>query len=367
MQPVDVDEIRALGRARGLDAVGVARATPMLRARAALLARRAAGLHDGMQFTYKNPERSTDPGRAVTGAQAVIVGARNYLLAPPERPTGPVARVARYAWTDHYAPLRAALWDIAHHLRRAGWKAVVFADDNTIVDREAAYEAGIGWFGKNANVLLPGAGSWYVLGCVVTDAPLAASTTQVADGCGPCRRCLDACPTGAIVAPGVVDARRCLAWLVQRPGVFPTEHRAALGDRIYGCDDCQEVCPVNRHAAPAGGPVDGVAAWVPVLELLAASDEELLARHGRWYLHDRQPRWLRRNALVVLGNVGDGADPAVCAALVRCLADPDPIVRAHAVWAAFRLGRADLVDPDDPDPLVRAETAARPNPEAAPL
>lgn len=348
----------AWGRAAGLDAVGVAAAEPLLRARAALADRVARGFADGMAFTYKNPERSTDPGRAVGGARSVVVGARRYLHDPPPPPdpaAGPTAAVARYAWVDHYAPLRTALWDVAARLRRAGWRAVAFADDNSVVDREVAWAAGLGWFGKNANLLLPGAGSWFVLGCVVTDAPLEPVAAPVADGCGPCRRCLTGCPTGAIPEPGVIDASRCLAWLLQKPGVFPREHRVALGDRLYGCDDCQEVCPPNLRLGAARPAPDGAVAAVAVLELLAATDHELLERHGRWYLHERDPRWLRRNALIVLGNRGDGTDGRVADALARYLHHPDPILRAHAVWAAQQLGRDDLVPADDPDPIVRAE------------
>jgi epoxyqueuosine reductase len=245
--------------------------------------------------------------------------------------------VARYAWTDHYAALRDALRAVAVRLHGDGWRAVVLADDNGLVDREAAHRAGLGWYGKNANVLLPGRGSWFVLGSVITDAALEPAPAPAADGCGPCRRCLDGCPTHAIVAPGVVDARRCLAWLVQQPGPFPVEYRAALGDRIYGCDDCQEVCPPNRIARRAAVPADeSVEAWVPLVELLAASDDELLARHGRWYIAGRDPRWLRRNALLALGNVGDGADPRVAAVLAAYVAGPDPILREHAAWATRR-------------------------------
>jgi epoxyqueuosine reductase len=221
----------------------------------------------------------------------------------------------------------------------------VLVDDNRLVDREAAVRAGLGWYGKNANVLLDGHGSWFVLGSVVTDAALPAAI-PVADGCGSCARCLPACPTGALVAPGVLDARRCLAHLLQAPGDFPLEFREALGNRLYGCDDCQEVCPPNRleerrTPAPPAGAEDE--AWVPVLELLAASDDELLARHGRWYIPRREARYLRRNALVVLGNVGDGQDRDVEAALRRALADPDSMLRSHAAWAAERLGRGDLI------------------------
>jgi epoxyqueuosine reductase len=346
------DDLRALARRAGLDAVGVASAEPFTSTRHHLEARKAAGLHGGMAFTYRNPSRSTDPGRAMAGARALVVGARSYVVPDaPVRPaaTGPAGRVARYAWVDHYGTLREGLEAVAQRLRADGWRAIVFADDNSLVDREAAYRAGLGWYGKNANLLLPGLGSWFVLGAVVTDAPLTPTPGPVADGCGGCRRCLDGCPTGAIVAPGVVDARRCLAWLVQQPGAFPVEFREALGDRIYGCDDCQEVCPPNGRAGREGRVPVHVAgaepeAWVPLLGLLAASDDELLARHGRWYIAGRDPRWLRRNALVALGNVGDGADAAVVSALRRFLTGDDPLLREHAAWAAARLGRHDLLE-----------------------
>lgn len=325
-----------------------------------------------MAFTYRNPARSTEPDRVVPGAQAIVVGARRYpsrrprpAIAGAERPTG---AVARYASADHYQPLRQALGAVADRLRQDGWRAQVVADDNAMVDREAARRAGIGWYGKNTNLLLPGAGSWFVLGGVVTDAALALAPEPLTDGCGACRRCLPACPTGALIAPGVLDARRCLAWLVQAPGVFPIEYRVALRDRLYGCDDCQEVCPENLAAerAAVGGadggfePGPGDRPTVDLLDLLAATDEDLLGLYGRWYIAERQPRYLRRNALIALGNTADGSDAAVEEALRRALADSDPLIRGHAVWAAGRLGRRDLVAAAvglavDPDPDVRRE------------
>jgi epoxyqueuosine reductase len=368
--PVAVAELRRLALDHGLDAFGVAPALPLRRARHILEERKQSGLHGDMAFTYRNPLRSTDPDRIVRGARSMVVGARRYPADPPPA-DGLVARVARYAWSDHYADLRTGLRAVASELKARGWRAVVVADDNALVDREAAWLAGLGWYGKNANLLLPGQGSWFVLGAVVTDCPLPPDRSPVADGCGACRRCLDACPTGAIVAPGVVDARRCLAWLAQAPGVFPPEHRAALADRLYGCDDCQEVCPPNRRpaasrVAPASEAADArpgadAVAWVDVLDLLDADDATLLARHGRWYLANREPRWLRRNALIVLGNRGDATDPAVERALRTYLGHPDPILRAHAAWAADRLGRADLVAlvVGDASPEVRDELARR--------
>jgi epoxyqueuosine reductase len=342
------DELRQLAGAHGIAHLGVAPADVMTRARRALHDRKAAGLDGGMQFTYRNPDRSTDPQRAVAGARSVIVGARSYLAdEEPARPSGPGvgphARVARYAWVDHYAALRTGLRDVAMRLRASGERAVVFADDNAIVDRDVAVQAGLGWFGKNANVLVPGAGSWFVLGCVVTTAEYPAAR-PVPDACGSCRRCLDGCPTGAIVAPAVVDANRCLAWLLQRPGTFPLEHRVALGDRFYGCDDCQEVCPPTvrlgrRETVAIAGGTDAtpVQAWVDVLHVLEADDDDLIARYGRWYLAQRDPRWWRRNALIVLGNTGDPGDARVHAVLERYRTSDDALLAEHASWARSRL------------------------------
>ena len=341
-------QILELGRREGLDAVGVAPAEPFVGTRRILEERKRDGLHGGMHFTYGDPVRSTDPGAVVPGARALVVGARSYRRAdvdlPPDRPAG---AVARYSWDDAYAPLRRALDRLAARLRSAGWEAAVVADDNALVDREAAYRAGLGWYGKNANLLLPGRGSWFVLGSVVTDAPLPPSRTPAGDGCGSCERCLPACPTGALVAPGVLDARRCLAWLLEAPGSFPPEYRRALGGRIYGCDECQEVCPVNRRhdlrqPPPPARPHDEP--WVDLIAMLDATDEELLERFGRWYIPRRRARYLRRNALVALGNVADGADPEVARVLSLALADGDPLVREHAAWAARELGRPDLLE-----------------------
>ena len=359
-----------LGRLRqeGLAAAGVAPVAVFASTRADLVERRRRGLHGGMQFTYRNPERSTDPGRVLDGAQSLVVGALGYHRADPEaddRESGPVAgaRVARYAWSDHYRTLRQALAGGASVLRSAGHRTVVVADDNALVDREAARRAGIGWYGKSTNLLLPGLGSWFVLGSIVTDAALVPSA-PVPQDCGSCTRCLAGCPTGAIIAGGVVDARRCLAWLLQAPGVFPFEYRVLLGDRIYGCDECQEVCPPNVAAArrPSLPAAPDARATVDVSILLGDDDAEVLAAAGRWYVPRRQARYLRRNALVVLGNRADPDDPRVLEILGRCLESPDPLVRGHAVWACARLGRAELADrllPTEADPVVLEELGRR--------
>ncbi len=362
--PPSVDEsylrqLVEIAASHDISHVGVCNAEILERARAELLRRKEAGLHDGLQFTYKNPQRSTDPGRAVDGARAVLVGARSYYAEQPEAPAGAQGRIARYAWRDHYAPLRVGLQAVALRLRRDGWRAVVFADDNSIVDREVAYRAGIGWFGKNANILLPGAGSWFVLGCVITTAPLPVAPEQVPDGCGSCRRCLDACPTNAIIAPGVIDAGRCLAWIIQKPGIMAREWRSAIGDRIYGCDDCQTVCPPTvRFATKHPTTEPALEPWVSLIEMLDAGDAEILRRWGRWYVADRDPRWVRRNALVALGNTGSADDPDVRRCVQTYLDHEDAMLRVHAVWAARRLGLDALLPLGDTDPMVAEELAA---------
>ncbi|WP_420450482.1 tRNA epoxyqueuosine(34) reductase QueG [Ilumatobacter sp.] len=339
-------EIATICARHRITEVGVASADVLERARTALHERKAAGLHGEMQFTYRNPDRSTDPRRAVPGAESVIVAARPYLTddepAPPPGSHGAHARVARYSWVDHYEPLRVGLREVAARLVAAGHRALVFADDNSIVDRAVARRAGIGWFGKNANLLIPGAGSWFVLGCVVTTAPYEPAGEPVADGCGSCVRCLEGCPTQAIVAPGVVDARRCLSWILQRSGPIPIEYREAVHDRIYGCDDCQEVCPISVRLGPRTT-IDldvadpEVQSHVDLLELLDSDDEAIERRHGRWYIAERDMTWLRRNALIVIGNVADPRDRRVLATVDRYRAGPDPLLAEHADWALRRL------------------------------
>lgn len=363
------DQLLTLGRNSGLHQVGVASAEVLHRARQALNERKSQGLHNQMQFTYRNPNRSTDPTAALPSAKSVIVGALSYSTQMPEQPEKLSARVARYVWSDYYAQLRESLRQIAKQLESDGFRAVVLADDNAIVDREVAYQAGLGWFGKNSNLLIAGAGSYFVLGCVVTNAPLVVAEKPVEDGCGSCRRCLDNCPTQAIIAPGVIDANKCLAWLLQKPGVFDRDFRVALGDRLYGCDDCQEVCPPTvrfekRTSVIADEPVkhdDRANAWVSVQKILLADDESLLKEFGAWYIANRDPKWLRRNALVILGNIGDADDKLVVELLQKYCNHGDAILRSHAVWAAARLGLNHLLPVSEDDEIVLAELRALPS------
>lgn len=352
-------QLHEVGIAAGLDVLGVAPAGVMHRALQQLHDREARGLVNGMKFTYLRPERSTHPATLVEEARTVIVGMRSYAFDAPESTIdGPAARVARYAWDDHYGHLKTSLTHVAARLRTDGHRATVFADDNSIVDREIAYLAGLGWFGRNANILVPGKGSMLVIGCIVTTADLPVAT-PLEDGCGTCVRCQPACPTGAIIEPGVIDAHRCLSWLLQKPGMFDRTHREALADRIYGCDDCQTVCPPTKR----GGSLPAVSTHMSFIDAVAwlhLDDNALEAACDGWYVHGRDMTWVRRNLLIILGNIAQPSDEKVVDVVRRYLSHERPELRAHAVWAAARLGLNSLLHFDDPDELVAEELAHLP-------
>jgi len=349
------DSVVDLGRAAGAPFVSVAPPDVMVRAREAISDRKAQGLNDTMEFTFRNPERSTDPTRSVAAARAVIVAAMPYASDTPPSPSGPHGMVAQYARQDHYGRLSEALRVMRDKLRADGFKALDFVDDNSMVDREIAWLGGLGWFGKNANLLIRGAGSMFVLGSVVTAAPLKVRREVEPDGCGACRVCIDACPTNAIVGDGVLDARRCLSWLLQKPGVFPLEYRVALSDRLYGCDDCQETCPENVRFTPTRRLATHGESWVPVLDVLEEDDRSLAERVARWYVPGRDLNVVRRNALIVLGNVGQASSERVRYTIARYLRHADEVLRAQAVWSAHRLGLADLLPTSDTSEIVMDE------------
>jgi epoxyqueuosine reductase len=212
----------------------------------------------------------------------------------------------------------------------------VLVDANQHVDREAAARSGVGFYGKNTLLITRKHGSWVVLGTLVTDAELEPTPPLDLD-CGSCTLCIEACPTGALDEPGTLDATRCLSYWTQAPHPIPEAYRAELGDQVYGCDICQDVCPWNRgiekrHAGRALPPE--AEPHVSLVDWLGASDEELRARYDRLYVPRNDPRYLRRNALVALGNAG-GAEHRP--GLEAYLEHDDPLLREHAEWAIRRL------------------------------
>src|SRR4051795_1037854 len=197
-----------------------------------------------MRFTMAQPEVSCHPEALLDGARTVVSAALCYWAPEPERPAGH-GRLPRYIWRDRYAELREQLDALG---RRLGGEYRVLVDANQHVDREAAVRSGVGFYGKNTMVLTRRHGSWVVLGTLVTTADLE-QTPPLNPGCGSCTRCIDACPTGALDEPGVLDATRCLSYWTQARSDAPTAVADALEDRVYGCDICQDVCPWN--AGPA--------------------------------------------------------------------------------------------------------------------
>ncbi len=323
----------ALAAEAGLDRVGVCTTDPFSATRITIRSRKSTGMSARLGFTFTDPDVSTDIRRSYPWAERLVVGIRSYLpdAGHPGAALPGRGRVARFAVTDAYQPLRSGLERLAAELGEAGFRSEVLVDDSRLVDRAAAVRAGVGWWGKSTMVLSPGLGPWFLIGSVVTDARLPVSGLMERN-CGSCEACLPACPTGALVAPGVLDARLCLAALAQSPGVIPRDLRPLLEDRLYGCDECLTACPpgsrlLDRAASPRGS--------VDLVELLRTPDRELTGGFSHFYLPSRRPRVLRRNALVSLGNTGMVEHLDLVAGY---LGSPDWMLRLHAVWAVHRMG-----------------------------
>jgi epoxyqueuosine reductase len=323
-------ELDRLAEELGLDVVGAAPAAPYEATERHIQERRARGLFVDMRFTMAQPEVSCHPETLVHGARTVISAALCYWCDDDEAPPGH-GRLPRYTWFDAYTQLREKLDELG---RRLGGEYRVLVDANQHVDREAAARSGVGFYGKNTMLITRRFGSWVVLGTLVTGVEVQATTPLGLD-CGECTLCIEACPTGALDEPGVLDANKCLSYWTQAGSAIPEGYRSELRDQVYGCDICQDVCPWNRgiEKRRAGGrPPAGAEPHVSLVDWLEASDEDLAARYDRLFVPRNDPRYLRRNALVALGNTG--GDPALAQ---RYTESDDPLLREHAEWALARL------------------------------
>jgi epoxyqueuosine reductase len=325
-------ELERMAREVGIDVVGAAPAEPYEETERHIRDRRARGLFARMRFTMAQPQVSCHPETLLPGARTVVSAALSYYAPGPE-PAAAEGKLPRYAWRDHYSDLREKLTVLGE---RIGGNYRVLVDANQHVDREGAARAGVGFYGKNTLLITRRFGSWVVLGTLVTDAEIEPSVPLELD-CGSCTRCIDACPTGALDDPGVLDSTRCLSYWTQAPGSIPEAYRAELGAQVYGCDICQDVCPWNRGVEKrrAGETLpDDAEPVVSLLDWLEASDETLRDDYERLYFPRNDPRYLRRNALVAAGNSGD---PALADAVGAYCDDPDEMLSEHARWAAERL------------------------------
>jgi len=325
-------ELSRLGEELGLDAVGAAPAVPYEETERHIRERRARGLFADMRFTMARPEVSCHPERLLPGARTVVSAALCYYAPGPE-PRAGEGRLPRYTWHDAYADLRERLAELG---RRLGGAYRVLVDANQHVDREAAARAGVGFYGKNTLVITRRHGSWVVLGTLVTDVEIEPSPTLDA-GCGSCRLCIDACPTGALDEPGTLDSTKCLSYWSQAPAPIPEEYRAEMGDLVYGCDICQDACPWNRGVERRRAGAEPPAEAEPTVDLVAwleGDGDELARRYDRLYVPRNDPRWLRRNAIVALGNTGGREhEPA----LRRHAEGDDELLAEHARWALARI------------------------------
>ena len=334
------DSIKAWGRELGFQAVGIAD-TGLGEAEARLAAWLARGFHGEMAYMARHGTRRTRPADLVPGTLRIVSVRMDYL--PDEADPAAIlddparAFVSRYALgRDYHKVLRQRLQRLADRITESigpfGYRA--FVDSAPVMEKALAAKAGLGWIGKHSNLLDRDAGSWFFLGELYTDLPLPVDQ-PVGEHCGTCSSCIDCCPTRAIVAPYQVDARRCISYLtIELQGPIPLAFRRAIGNRVYGCDDCQQVCPWNRFAVPTDAsdfaPRHGLDS-ATLLELFAWSDREFLDRTaGSAIRRIGYHRW-QRNLAVALGNAPTSA--AVVQALRARLSGADDLVAEHIRWA----------------------------------
>jgi epoxyqueuosine reductase len=354
----------ALARAAGFDLCGVAPAAdfPELANLDEWLERGYAG-----EMRYLHDARRRSPALAMTGARSVIVCGLNYntalppstdRAAPATTPAGPQGWISRYAWGDDYHGVLGDKLDLLIQQLRdefpEPFDARAYVDTGPVIERVAAKYAGLGWLAKNTCLINEELGSWLFLGVIVTTLDLAASLDAAhipaPDLCGNCSLCIDACPTGAIVEPYVLDARRCISYLtIELRGAIPLEWREHMGRHVFGCDICQDVCPWNRRAPTTGLPNfqprrrEEHSLFSPELEwLLSMTQEEFSAMFRASPVKRTKWRGLVRNACVAIGNSGlrrgDARYAEICARLSELAASGDAILAEHAQWALERLG-----------------------------
>lgn len=336
------DEIKRQARRCGFDLVGIANpdAVDHTTFYRHWLAR---GYHAAMGYLARPDAvaKRADPRRIMPETRSILVVGMNYYPGGFPPTGGLRGRVSRYAWGVDY---HGVMLDRLRHL--AGWIDArkrsplthrAYVDTGPLLERGLARKAGLGWIGKNTNLIHPRRGSYFFLGELLLDLPLETDAPSASEHCGRCTACLDACPTGALVAPYTLDARRCLSYLtIEHREALPLRLRPLLADRVFGCDICQEVCPWNRRFARRADE-SAFRPHRPTLDLpslLQLDPDTFRARFRDTSLWRPRRAGLLRNAAVVLGNLGD---PAALPALEAARSDPQPLIAEHAAWAIERL------------------------------
>jgi len=332
--------LKAYAREVGLDVVGVASVAPFLAEKEHLEHRQAAGLGPN-PFEYPEVSPRVYPDLLLPGARSIIAAGISYLV--PESPSagGPLRGwLSRYCrGLDYHTVLEDRLEQVAGWLeaRVPDVHTLIHVDTGASLDRPIAERAGLGKLGKSTNLIVPRLGTWVFLGEILTDASLPPDEPSTMRVCGNCTRCIDACPTGCI-SEWQVDANRCIGYVTQMDGPVPPEYRELMGNRLFGCDDCQDVCPYNARPVsglhPDFAPLPEIGAEPDLLGLLAMSAPEFERVYGPTAAAWRGLEPLQRNAVVALGNSGA---PAAFEPLTETLEHQSPLLRAHAAWGLGRL------------------------------
>ncbi len=296
----------------------------------------ADGAHGSMAWLEKNAGRRTNPEAVLPGARSVIVLGMNYWQRDPPRRAG-AGKFARYAWGDDYHDvIEPRLRELDAFLQKHDGRQRSYVDTGPVLERDFAALAGLGWQGKSTMLIHPKLGTWLFLATILTTLELPPDE-PMRDHCGKCTRCITACPTGAITAPQRVDARLCVSYLtIENKGPIPPALRTAVGDRVYGCDDCLDACPWNRFAAESREARFAARKFIgmPLRELLALDEESFRTLFKNSPVKRIKRRGLLRNVCVALGNTGTVADIPALEAASR---DPEPLIAEHAAWALAQI------------------------------
>ncbi len=329
------EEIKQRALALGFDLVGITTAQPPQHAEE-FQQWLASGFHGEMGYMAKNAEKRVDPSRILADVRSVVVVGLNYFNESPRRGTRPTtARIARYAQgpRDYHDVMSDKLKQFASAIDESGGpgtRSLWYVDTGPILERDLAQRAGIGFIGKHTNLISRQLGNWIFVGEVLTTLALPPDEPE-REYCGTCRRCIDVCPTRAIVAPYQLDARLCISYLtIELKGAIPAELRPLIGDHVFGCDDCLEVCPWNRFAKLSSTREFQRREMPPLTEFLSWDEQRFRDFFHGTPIYRIKRRGFLRNVCVVLGNIGDAS---ALPALERASADPEPLVREHAAWA----------------------------------
>jgi epoxyqueuosine reductase len=328
-------EISVRAKELGFSKIGISRAVE-LDERNGLEEWLAQGRHGEMFWMGKNPEKRLDPRNVLTEARSVISLAVNYYTPFQHSAHLEHGKISRYAWgRDYHLTLKQNLKQLAEWIaeREPTAAGLYYSDTGPVMDKAWAHKAGLGWIGKHSNLITRELGSWVFLAEMLLNLDLDYDQ-EARNYCGTCHRCIDACPTGAIVAPYLVDARLCISYLtIELRGPIPRELRPLVGTRIFGCDDCQDACPWNRFAQPSLEkdfyPVKGNHAPV-LLDLMRMTESEFKEKFRFSPIKRARYSGFLRNVAVALGNTRDARAVPV---LARALCHPESLVRAHAAWA----------------------------------